>query len=507
MTVVASDLATTINGDIAAAPRAPSSRLLLYLLLGFSAGLPFYMFSTVLSARLAKHGVDLVLIGFFGWVSLLPTFKFLWAPLLDRFPVPGFARFFGKRLGWIMLSQLGIFLSMVAMAFTSADTNLPMVALFAVLLAFWTTTLEVSADAWRIELAPTAEEQGPLAAANLWGYRTAMAVSSLAALAVADHAGWVLGYLAVALGAFLPLPILATMRRVDADQENPGGGRGVALATGMVASAVVLAGSLLITLVIGWFVLSAAAAIGIGPKTDVKSAVLILCLLPFVIMGAALPWIVALPNDHWARRSTWLGPYIDIFWRFRYTVLPLLGFVTFYRMGDVLTLWGVKPLEIAAKYDLTTMGIADGFITTPSSMAGVALGAVLAVRLRMVWALAIGAIGSALGNWIFVWLWYAPPSDLAIYTATALDQFAHGLEGAIFVVYLSLLVNPKYPAAQYAFLSGFAFLLPRLLQGAGGNIVEAIGYDGFFWLSGSLSLAAVIFLPFIAGAKPRPDDT
>ena len=486
-----------------APPRAARGRLALYLLLGFSAGLPFYMFSTVLSARLAKHGVDLVLIGFFGWVSLLPTFKFLWAPLLDRFAVPGFARFFGKRLGWIMLAQLGIFLSMVAMAFTSADTDLPLVALFAVLLAFWTTTLEVSADAWRIELAPTAEQQGPLAAANLWGYRTAMAVSSLAALAVADHAGWVAGYLAVSVGAFLPLPILAAMRRTDG---GSGGGRGVALATGLGASAVVLAASLALTAVLGWAVLRAAGAIGISAKTDATTTVLVLCLLPFVLMAAALPWIVALPPTHWARRSTWLGPYVDIFWRFRYTVLPLLGFVTFYRMGDVLTLWGVKPLEIAAKYDLTTMGVADGFITTPSSMAGVALGALIAVRLRMVWALVIGAVASTLGNWIFVWLWYAPPSAVAIYTATALDQFAHGLEGAVFVVYLSLLVNPKYPAAQYAFLSGFAFLLPRLLQGAGGNIVKHIGYDGFFWLSGSLSLAAIVFLPFIAGAKPRDHD-
>jgi MFS transporter, PAT family, beta-lactamase induction signal transducer AmpG len=68
------------------------SRFALYLLLGFSAGLPYYMFSTILSARLAKHGVDLVLIGFFGWVQLLPTLKFLWAPLLDRFSVPGFGR-------------------------------------------------------------------------------------------------------------------------------------------------------------------------------------------------------------------------------------------------------------------------------------------------------------------------------------------------------------------------------------------------------------------------------
>lgn len=496
-----------VQQEARAAPRDRRA-MALYLLLGFSAGLPFYLFSTVLSARLAKHGVDIVVIGFFGWVSLLPTFKFLWAPLLDRFSVPGFGRFYGKRLGWILLAQLGIFLSIVAMAFSSADTNLPVVALFATLLAFWTTTLEVSADAWRIELAPTPETQGPLAAANLWGYRTAMAVSSLAALAVADRAGWTLAYLAVGVFAFLPLPILAAMPRiVSASREHPAGeGRMVSLVTGLGASAAVLGASLAITAVVGWLVLGAAGAIGISAKTDATSAVLVLCLLPFVIMAALLPWIVTLGPQAPARASSWLGPYVDIFWRFGYRVLPLLGFVTFYRMGDVLTLWGVKPLEIARNYDLTTMGVADGFITTPSSMAGVALGAFLAVRLRMTWALVLGAVGSAIGNWIFVWMWHAPPSALVIYVCTALDQFAHGLEGAVFVVYLSMLVNPKYPAAQYAFLSGFAFLLPRLLQGAGGTIVKHVGYDGFFWLSGTLSLAAIVFLPFIAGIRAREEE-
>src|SRR6478752_8190921 len=108
----------------------------LYLLLGFSAGLPFYMFSTVLALRLTEHGVGLVVIGFFAWVTLLPTFKFLWAPLLDRYSVPGFGRFWGKRRGWIMLSQLGIVSAMVAMALTSNDRSLAVTALWAVLLAF-----------------------------------------------------------------------------------------------------------------------------------------------------------------------------------------------------------------------------------------------------------------------------------------------------------------------------------------------------------------------------------
>jgi PAT family beta-lactamase induction signal transducer AmpG len=488
---------------VAPRPDRPARRLMvIFVLLGFSAGLPFYMFSTVLSARLAKHGLDIVLIGFFGWVALLPTFKFAWAPLLDAFSIPGLSRLYGKRMGWIITAQIGIVAAMVAMAFTSADTNLPLVALLAVLLAFWTTTLEVAADGWRIELAPTAAEQGPLAAANLWGYRTAMAASSLVALTVADRAGWVWSYLAVALLAALPLPLLLGLTPAVR-----GAGRRVrALAEGLAAIVVLLAGALILFGALGWVALHLATAAGVTAKSNATVAVLVLCLVPFVLMAIALPWIVRLPATAWARRSTWLGPYVNIFWRFGYRVLPLLGFVTFYRMGDVLTLWGVKPLEIAAHYDLTAMGIADGFVTTPSSMAGVVVGAALAVRLRMSRALALGAIGSALGNWIFVWLWHVPPNPVAIYTATAVDQFAHGMEGAVFVVYLSLLVNPRYAGAQYAFLSGFAFLLPRLLQGAGGDIVKSIGYDGFFWLSGSLSLAAVLFLPLIAGVRPRDED-
>ncbi|HEX8421727.1 MAG TPA: permease [Sphingomonas sp.] len=483
------------------APTAPATRLLLFALLGFSAGLPYYMFSTVLSARLTTHDVDLVIIGFFGWVQLLPTFKFAWAPLLDRYAVPGLGRFFGKRLGWIIVAQLGIFLSMVAMAFTSGDASLPITALSAVLLAFWTTTLEIAADAWRIELAPTPAEQGPLVAANLWGYRSAMVAAGSGALIVADHASWTWAYLAIAAAAFLPLPILTSMRR----EPDGRGTRGGALSTGLGAAAAILGGSLVAVAIVGSVILGLASAAGVGARTDATRAVLIVWLLPFVAMAAALPWIVRLPATAYARRSTVFGPYIDIFWRFGYRALPILGFVTFYRMGDVLTLALSKPLQIAAGYDLTTMGIADGAVALPASMAGVAIGAWLTVRLPLLWALAIGAVGSAFGNWIFVWLWYAPSADHVIYIATALDQFAHGLEGAVFVVYLSMLVNPRYPAAQYAFLSGFAFLLPRLLAGAGGSIQKQIGWDGFFTLSGTLSLAAILFLPLIARASPRSD--
>ena len=493
-------------------------RLALYLLLGFAAGLPFYMFNAVLLLRLAKHGVDIVTVGFFAWVALLPTFKFAWAPLLDKYDVPGFGRFWGKRRGWIMLAQLGIFLSTVAMAFTASDSNLAVTALFAVLLAFWTTTLEVAADAWRIELAPTAEQQGPMVAANLWGYRSAMVAAGSGAIYIAAKSDWTTAYLAIAGAAFLPFPILAVMR------PDPGrtGGRSTALVTGVTASLVVLAVTTVVAAAIGWLLLKALGSVGLDNPDNVKYWVFAVALLPFLALGAAVPWLKDLPYSAPLRRSAAIGPYVDVAWRFGFAIIPILLFVSVYRMGDVMALTLSHPLFNALGYGLEQIAVADGFVALFSSMIGVALGGWLAAKAPMGWALVVGAVMSALSNWIFAWLAHQAPGgpvlfhlgamavtagDFDLYLAMAVDQFGHGFEGAVFVVYLSLLVNPRFPGAQYALLSGLAFLIPRLLAGLSGVFQKSIGYDGFFIMAGAMSLGALIFLPFIVRARPRPDDT
>ncbi|RYD48422.1 MAG: permease [Sphingomonadales bacterium] len=494
----------------------------LYVLLGFSAGLPFYMFSTVLSVRLAEHGIALAIIGFFAWVQLLPTFKFLWAPLLDKYDVPGFARFWGKRRGWIMLSQLGIFTSMLAMALTSSDGNLWVTALWAVLLAFWTTTLEVAADAWRIELAPTPEEQGPVAASNLWGYRTAMVAAGSGALLFADLAGsisgtlrglgiepgWTASYLVIAAGAFIPLPILALLPR----QPGCTGARVTALVTGLAASAGILLAILAGTAAIGWVILSAASGIGITADTNVLYWVLGIAMAPFILLAFALPWIRdAKPTDP-IRASTAVGPYADFFWRYGFLAIGVLAFVSVYRMGDVLALNLSKPMILGLGYTKSQIGWADGAVALISSIIGVGLGGWMVTKWRWGVTLSIGAFFAALGNFGFVWLAHMPVDQNTLYLATAADQFGNGMAGAVFVVYLSMLCNPRFPGAQYAFLSGFAFLLSRLLAGAGGSIVtklDSAGYNGFdlfFYFSGVISLAALLFLPLLAKAKPRPDD-
>lgn len=476
----------------------------LYLLLGFAAGLPFYMFNAVLLLRLARHDIDIAVIGFFAWVALLPTFKFLWAPLLERYDVPGFGRFWGKRRGWIMLAQLGIVTAMVGMAFTSDDASLPLTALFAVTLAFWTTTLEIAADGWRIELAPTQAEQGPVVAANLWGYRSAMVAAGSGAALVAARADWTWAYLFIAILAFAPFPILAAMRPDPAAR----GRRISALLSGIAASVFILLAATTITAVAGGLLLSAAAGAGIGSETNITPFVLIVCLLPFVALALALPRIRGMGPDAPWRRSATIGPYVDIFWRFGFATIIVLVFVSLYRVGDVLALTLSHPMWDARGYSLDQIGIADGAVALPASMVGVAIGGWMAARWRLSWALATGAIVAALGNFVYIWLWWVMPEAWVLYSSVALDQFGNGLAGTVFVVYLSMLVNPRFPAAQYAFLSGFAFLLARLLAGTSGTIQKIIGYDGFFFVAGAASLIAIVLIPFIARVTSRePDET
>ncbi len=485
--------ATATEGERPKAGTIGNARVVaLFGLLGFSSGLPFLLFSAVLFLRLTRNGAPLGVVAFFAWVSLLPTFKFVWAPLLDRLTIPGFGPVWGRWRSWILLSQLGVVVSLVGLAFADPDRNLPLTALWALQLAFWATTLEAAADGWRCEVAHDATSQAPLVSAVLWGYRSAMVAAGGAAVAIADYAGWRTAYLAVAVAAFVAFPLVLATRAEGEGAKAP------ALAVGLGVTAGLLVLGLGATALVGAGALQAAGAAGISPQSNVTPAILLLCGLPFVIMMLAIPRIRALAPDNKLLASPALGPYLDFFRTLGFSAVGVLAFVSLYRMGDVLALTLAKPLLSSVGYTLTQIGIADGALSLIANIAGVGIGGWAAARFDARLSLALGAFFAALGNAAYVWLAHMPPSDVVLYLTVFADNFGNGMAAAVFVVYLSVLVNPKYPAAQYAFLAGFAFLLPRLLAGASASIQHDIGYDGFFVLSGALSLASVFLLPLLA---------
>ena len=163
-------------------------KLLGMMLLGFASGLPYMLVFSTLSAWLRDVGISLTEIGFFAWLVLTYSLKFLWAPLVDRYSIPLFGQL-GKRKGWILLCQIIIVIALIGMSSVDPISNLKLLAIFAFMAAFFGSIQDIAIDALRIEMADN-KEQGNLAASYQLGYRIAILVATSIALIFADQLDW-----------------------------------------------------------------------------------------------------------------------------------------------------------------------------------------------------------------------------------------------------------------------------------------------------------------------------
>ena len=175
-------------------------KMLAMLALGFGSGLPFMMFFSKLSRWLSEVGVDKTTIGFFFWIGLAYSFKFLWAPVVDRFRIPLLTAWLGQRRSWMMLAVAGTIIGMVVISGANPSPDikgsLMPIVIGAFILTYSGATLDIAVDAWRIE-SGTNEEQANFAAIYQLGYRFAIMAAGYA-LIIADIASWRLTYLATA---------------------------------------------------------------------------------------------------------------------------------------------------------------------------------------------------------------------------------------------------------------------------------------------------------------------
>ena len=153
--------------------------------LGFSSGLPYILIFSTLGVWLADIGIDLTLIGFFAWIVLTYSLKFLWAPLVDNFSIPILNRF-GNRKSWILFSQSLIVICLILLSLTNPLDSLNLFAFIAFLVAFSGSIQDIAIDAFRIEVAEL-NQQGNLAASYQLGYRAAILISSSFALIFASE--------------------------------------------------------------------------------------------------------------------------------------------------------------------------------------------------------------------------------------------------------------------------------------------------------------------------------
>ena len=191
-----------------------SRRMFVMLLLGFSAGIPFALTAGTLQAWLTTANVDIKTIGLFALVGIPYNWKFVWAPIMDRF----FPKFLGRRRGWMIVTQLGLAITIAGMALTNPAASIETIAIMAVLVAFFSSSQDIVIDAYRTEVLP-ASEYGAGAATYMMGYRLAMLVSGALALIMSDHYSWQTVYLFMA--ATILVGIIGTLMGPDPVTPKP----------------------------------------------------------------------------------------------------------------------------------------------------------------------------------------------------------------------------------------------------------------------------------------------
>lgn len=170
-------------------------RQLIILLMGYSSGMPLLLTGSVLTYWMTRVGVDLTTIGIFALVGMPYAFKFVWAPLVDQMPLPVLDRWLGRRRSWMLLAQVGIGLSVMALAWSHPVETPWATAAAAFAIAFFSATQDIAVDAYRIEILRD-EEQGAGSATTQLGYRIAL---------------WIVDAMALLLPSVLPWPIVLSL--------------------------------------------------------------------------------------------------------------------------------------------------------------------------------------------------------------------------------------------------------------------------------------------------------
>ncbi|NUN60014.1 MAG: MFS transporter [Burkholderiaceae bacterium] len=414
------------------------------LTLGFSAGLPLLLVLGTLSFRLREAGVDRSTIGYLSWVGLAYGFKWVWAPLVDRMPLPLLTRLLGRRRGWLLLSQVLIVAGLVGMALADPRQTLGPIVWCALAVAVGSATQDIALDAFRIESAD-ANHQAALAATYQTGYRLAMIWAGAGVLWIAARAE-----VAPALGQALAQGAAAYQN-------------------GAWQTA--------------YLVMAASMAVGM-----------------VTVLFSREPRPVALPPARNAAewlRGALIEPFADFLRRYGWQAALILALIAVYRISDVVMGIMANPFYVDMGFTKDEVAAVTKVYGVIMTLAGAFVGGVLSMRFGVMRILMLGAVLSACTNLLFAWLAGHGHDVTALIAVVSADNLASGIASAAFIAYLSSLTNVSYSATQYALFSSMMLLAPKFVAGFSGDYVNAFGYAQFFTATALLG-APVLALVWLA---------
>ncbi|MEY4734148.1 MAG: hypothetical protein RLZZ464_2214 [Pseudomonadota bacterium] len=413
------------------------------LLLGFSAGLPLLLVLGTLSFRLREAGIDRSTIGHLSWVGLAYGVKWMWAPLVDRLPIPWLTARLGRRRSWLLFSQAVIMAGLVGMALNDPSQLLGPLVACALAVAFASATQDIALDAYRIESAEV-NAQAALAATYQTGYRLAMIWAGAGVLWIAARAqgaetagyvqaAWQTAYLVMAL-SLLPgmLMVLNSPEPVPA------------------------------------------------PMKPARNA------------------------TEWLQGAV-IDPFADFWRRYRWQAVLVLSLIAVYRISDVVMGIMANPFYVDMGYTKDEVAAVTKVYGVVMTLVGAFVGGVLSARWGVMRILMLGAVLSAASNVLFAWLSGVGHDVTALIWVVSADNLASGIASAAFVAYLSSLTNISYSATQYALLSSMMLLLPKFIAGFSGDFVNAHGYATFFQATAWMGLPVLILVALASRVHPRAE--
>lgn len=447
-------LSTMSDASPSATPHAPKQRRtwldtfkvyaepssLRMLALGFSAGLPLLLVLGTLSFWLREAGVNRTTIGYLSWVALAYAFKWMWAPLVDRMPIPLLTRALGRRRSWLLLSQALIMLGLVGMAFSDPLQALHPIVWCALAVAVGSATQDIALDAFRIESAD-ADRQAALAATYQTGYRLAMIWAGAGVLWLAarvqgdvqgyDYHAWKVAYVVMAAS------MLVGMLTVLCSREP-------------------------------------------NPK-------------PLIPAKNAAEWL----------RSALIEPFADFIGRYRWQAALMLALIAVYRISDVVMGIMANPFYVDMGFSKDEVAAVTKVFGVVMTLLGAFIGGAMAMRWGVMRVLMLGAALSAASNLLFAWLATQGHDLVGLTMVVSADNLSGGIASAAFIAYLSSLTNVQYSATQYALFSSMMLLAPKWLAGFSGQFVDAYGYESFFIATACLGVPVLILVALASRVKMR----
>jgi PAT family beta-lactamase induction signal transducer AmpG len=449
------------------------------LMLGFASGLPLALSSGTLQAWLTVEGLDITTIGFFALAGLPYTFKFVWAPLADRFEPPMLA---GRRRSWLLVTQIGLAVACFAMATLDPKVSVYAVGACAVAIAFLSASQDIVFDAYRTDLLDETE-RGAGAAVSVLGYRVAMLVSGGLALIIADQwLGWpnMFRLMGVLFGGMAlvtlwsPKPPPAETLRSEVRSEL----------VGFVAMLAAGAATFWLLRQLPWQWLLGNDRFG-GLAAD--TVVLVIACL------------AALRAARAAGFPSFLAPWDAFFSRER--AAWLLALIVLYKLGDAFAgSLSTSFLIRGAGFTPTEVGAVNKVLGLLATIVGALAGGAWLARRPLYASLMLFGILQAVSNFGYWLISVLPKNYTLMAAAIGFENLCGGMGTAAFVAFLMSLTDRRFSAAQYALLSALAAVGRVYVGPVSGLMVAAFGWPSFFVFSVAAALPGLALLAWL---KPQ----